>query len=95
MMNAMSAYSLIYVSVGFVIVALAHQFIKSGSKVILAARSIDRLRQIKQELLEAHKVSSCLVIVFSFVTVIAISSCLDGASKHPNRKNGWSAKVVK
>lgn len=37
--------------------ALAHQFVKAGCSVILAARSIEKLRQLKLELVEVHKVS--------------------------------------
>ena len=38
------------------ILALAHQFVRAGSKLILAARSIDKLELIKQELVQAHQV---------------------------------------
>lgn len=42
------------------VVALAHQFVRAGSKLILAARSIDKLERIKQQLIEAHRVGSTL-----------------------------------
>ena len=40
----------------YLFVALAHEFVKIGCKVILAARSIDKLKRIKEELVECYKV---------------------------------------
>ena len=37
-------------------VALAHEFMKAGCRLILAARSIDKLERLKLELVEMYKV---------------------------------------
>lgn len=43
-----------------ILAALAHEFIKHKCRIILAARSIDKLKRIKDEMVEMYKVRICI-----------------------------------